>query len=241
MTVLGPGTHGGEASSLSRVHLDLTVLGLRNIGGISFLGWRDFLTMLCGMSPVPVTCVPPQTLHLCIICPVLSLSSSSVCLGGQDVLWAVQWISCLSVVSPQASCVTAVHPVSSAPVLTGHRQSWLPLTASSPYSVSPTTILGPQHCHRGRPPAHPVAPSPALAWPEDCAELTLWFLRCSPVPVPGPGREKGFWPALGEALEDLESCGQSELLRELEVPLPLWAWGRVGMNSVFALCVLEIL
>uniref|UniRef100_H0WCC8 Glutamate receptor interacting protein 2 n=1 Tax=Cavia porcellus TaxID=10141 RepID=H0WCC8_CAVPO len=38
-------------------------------------------------------------------------------------------------------------------------------------------------------------------------------------PVPGPGREKGFWPALGEALEDLESCGQSELLRELEASI----------------------
>ena len=43
----------------------------------------------------------------------------------------------------------------------------------------------------------------------------LWFLRCSP--APGPGREEGFWRTFGEALEDLESCGQSELLRELEV------------------------
>ncbi|MEJ1279704.1 hypothetical protein NN561_010639 [Cricetulus griseus] len=52
-----------------------------------------------------------------------------------------------------ASCVTALHPVSSAPVLIGHQQSWSPLTASPPHSVSPTTALGPQHCHRGHPPA----------------------------------------------------------------------------------------
>uniref|UniRef100_A0A8D1NWR7 PDZ domain-containing protein n=1 Tax=Sus scrofa TaxID=9823 RepID=A0A8D1NWR7_PIG len=43
----------------------------------------------------------------------------------------------------------------------------------------------------------------------------LWFLRYSP--APGPAREEGFWRMFGEALEDLESCGQSELLRELEV------------------------
>ncbi|XP_053456126.1 glutamate receptor-interacting protein 2 isoform X3 [Nycticebus coucang] len=35
-------------------------------------------------------------------------------------------------------------------------------------------------------------------------------------PAPGPAREEGFWRVFGEALEDLESCGQSELLRELE-------------------------
>ena len=56
----------------------------------------------------------------------------------------------------------------------------------------------------------------------------LWFLRCSP--APGPGREEGFWRTFGEALEDLESCGQSELLRELEVRVP------VGGSTVVALC-----
>ncbi|GAB1291082.1 Glutamate receptor-interacting protein 2 [Apodemus speciosus] len=40
-----------------------------------------------------------------------------------------------------------------------------------------------------------------------------------PVPAPGPAREEGFWRVLGEALEDLESCGQSELLRELEASI----------------------
>ncbi|XP_051707721.2 glutamate receptor-interacting protein 2 isoform X1 [Oryctolagus cuniculus] len=38
-------------------------------------------------------------------------------------------------------------------------------------------------------------------------------------PAPGPACEEGFWRAFGEALEDLESCGQSELLRELEASI----------------------
>ncbi|XP_044919293.1 glutamate receptor-interacting protein 2 isoform X3 [Mustela putorius furo] len=38
-------------------------------------------------------------------------------------------------------------------------------------------------------------------------------------PAPGPAREEGFWRMFGEALEDLESCGQSELLRELEASI----------------------
>ncbi|XP_010636208.1 glutamate receptor-interacting protein 2 isoform X2 [Fukomys damarensis] len=48
-----------------------------------------------------------------------------------------------------------------------------------------------------------------------------WEPPSSPIPVPGPSPspERGFWPALGEALEDLESCGQSELLRELEASI----------------------
>ncbi|XP_058422035.1 glutamate receptor-interacting protein 2 isoform X2 [Diceros bicornis minor] len=38
-------------------------------------------------------------------------------------------------------------------------------------------------------------------------------------PAPGPAREEGFWHVFGEALEDLESCDQSELLRELEASI----------------------
>ncbi|KAK2493658.1 hypothetical protein MC885_000641 [Smutsia gigantea] len=38
-------------------------------------------------------------------------------------------------------------------------------------------------------------------------------------PAPGPAHEEGFWHVFGEALEDLESCGQSELLRELEASI----------------------
>ncbi|XP_005387124.1 PREDICTED: glutamate receptor-interacting protein 2 isoform X3 [Chinchilla lanigera] len=59
------------------------------------------------------------------------------------------------------------------------------------------------------------------SFPED--EDEDWGPPASPIPVPGPGRERGFWPALGEALEDLESCGQSELLRELEASIMVGA------------------
>eukprot|EP00069_Balaena_mysticetus_P015888 bmy_22603T0 len=112
------------------------------------------------------------------------------------------------------------------------RPSWLPLTASSPHSVSPTTAPGPRHCHRGRlpscPPAHPpngpLSPTQgprARKTPQAPTRPpgadALWFLRYSP--APGPACEEGFWRMFGEALEDLESCGQSELLRELEVTL----------------------
>ncbi|XP_045390687.1 glutamate receptor-interacting protein 2 [Lemur catta] len=38
-------------------------------------------------------------------------------------------------------------------------------------------------------------------------------------PVPGPSPDEGFWRMFGDALEDLESCGQSELLRELEASI----------------------
>ena len=75
---------------------------------------------------------------------------------------------------------------------------------------------------------HPLSPAQGPQGPEDASDPcppaclpgvdALWFLRCSP--APGPSREEGFWRTFGEALEDLESCGQSELLRELEV----WAW-----------------
>lgn len=86
-----------------------------------------------------------------------------------------------------------------------------------------------------RPPTLWPPPSPAQGpqGPEDASDPRpparppgvdlLWFLRCSP--APGPGREEGFWRTFGEALEDLESCGQSELLRELEVRA--WAPGCV--------------
>lgn len=51
------------------------------------------------------------------------------------------------------------------------------------------------------------------------AALTLWFLRCrrfiSPPRCNGTlNQEDSFW---SQALRDLETCGQSEILRELEV------------------------
>lgn len=228
-TKLGPGP-GGTGGSPSRAQLVPITPGLRSIGGIH----------------VPVCrwpTVTARTLHLSIIRPAPSCPVPQHRASG----WAGRPPGCpldllsLSVVSPQASCVTAVHPVSSAPVLTGHQQSWSPLTASSPFCVTnycPRAPAPPQ----GRPPACPAAPCPVSARPEDCTELTLWFLRCSPVPAPGPGpgRERGFRPALGEALEDLESCGQSELLRELEVQLPAApaapAWGRACVWASWSVC-----
>ncbi|XP_034514717.1 glutamate receptor-interacting protein 2 isoform X6 [Ailuropoda melanoleuca] len=54
------------------------------------------------------------------------------------------------------------------------------------------------------------------SFPEE-EEEEDWESRTSP--APGPAREEGFWRMFGEALEDLESCGQSELLRELEASI----------------------
>ncbi|XP_055985557.1 glutamate receptor-interacting protein 2 isoform X2 [Sorex fumeus] len=67
--------------------------------------------------------------------------------------------------------------------------------------------------HEWRParPRASYAPAPADEEDEE------WGPAASP--VPGPAREEGFWCVLGEALEDLESCGQSELLRELEASI----------------------
>ncbi|XP_021563793.1 glutamate receptor-interacting protein 2-like, partial [Carlito syrichta] len=52
---------------------------------------------------------------------------------------------------------------------------------------------------------------------EEEEEEEEWELPTSP--APDPAQEEGFWRVFGEALEDLESCGQSELLRELEASI----------------------
>uniref|UniRef100_A0A8C8E9L3 Glutamate receptor interacting protein 2 n=1 Tax=Otus sunia TaxID=257818 RepID=A0A8C8E9L3_9STRI len=53
-----------------------------------------------------------------------------------------------------------------------------------------------------------------------CAD-NVWFLRYNRYPNRQNGlettHEDSFWRVFGEALEDLETCGQSELLREIEV------------------------
>lgn len=54
------------------------------------------------------------------------------------------------------------------------------------------------------------------------AALTLWFLRCRRFVSPprcngGLNQEDSFW---SQALQDLQTCGQSEILRELEVGHP---------------------
>lgn len=56
---------------------------------------------------------------------------------------------------------------------------------------------------------------------DDSAPLMFWFLRChrfiSPPRCNGTlNQEDSFW---SQALQDLETCGQSEILRELEVGL----------------------
>ncbi|XP_046508908.1 glutamate receptor-interacting protein 2 isoform X4 [Equus quagga] len=61
-------------------------------------------------------------------------------------------------------------------------------------------------------------PAPAdESFPEEEDEEEDWEPPSSP--APGPALEEGFWHVFGEALEDLESCGQSELLRELEASI----------------------
>ncbi|XP_057411500.1 glutamate receptor-interacting protein 2 isoform X3 [Balaenoptera acutorostrata] len=72
------------------------------------------------------------------------------------------------------------------------------------------------------PPTEPrrtsYTPAPAdESFPEEEEEEEDWEPAASP--APGPACEEGFWRMFGEALEDLESCGQSELLRELEASI----------------------
>ncbi|KAB1264361.1 Glutamate receptor-interacting protein 2 [Camelus dromedarius] len=78
----------------------------------------------------------------------------------------------------------------------------------------------PSRLRSSPPPAEPrrtsCTPAPTdESFPEE--EEEDWEPPASP--APGPAREEGFWRTFGEALEDLESCGQSELLRELEASI----------------------
>lgn len=88
-------------------------------------------------------------------------------------------------------------------------------------------------------------PSLCFYWQATCCSLAastplqksaadnLWFLRYNRYPNRQNGletaHEDNFWRVFGEALEDLETCGQSELLREIEVNLAL--------RSFLSLCV----
>ncbi|XP_036767364.2 glutamate receptor-interacting protein 2 isoform X7 [Manis pentadactyla] len=79
----------------------------------------------------------------------------------------------------------------------------------------------PSRLRNSPPPTDPRRTSYTLApadesFPEE-EEDEDWDPPASP--APGPAREEGFWRMFGEALEDLESCGQSELLRELEASI----------------------
>ncbi|XP_010335228.1 glutamate receptor-interacting protein 2 isoform X4 [Saimiri boliviensis] len=84
------------------------------------------------------------------------------------------------------------------------------------------------------PPTEPrrtsYTPTPAdESFPEEEEEEEDWEPPTSP--APGPGREEGFWRVFGEALEDLESCGQSELLRELEASIMTGTVQRVALEG----------
>uniref|UniRef100_A0A2K5Q8M2 Glutamate receptor interacting protein 2 n=1 Tax=Cebus imitator TaxID=2715852 RepID=A0A2K5Q8M2_CEBIM len=105
-----------------------------------------------------------------------------------------------------------------------------------------TAALGvtPQEWRSGRlrgspPPTEPrrtsYTPTPAdESFPEEEEEEEEdWEPPASP--APGPAREEGFWRVFGEALEDLESCGQSELLRELEASIMTGTVQRVALQG----------
>uniref|UniRef100_A0A8D1HDJ3 PDZ domain-containing protein n=1 Tax=Sus scrofa TaxID=9823 RepID=A0A8D1HDJ3_PIG len=106
----------------------------------------------------------------------------------------------------------------------GHREDTDALSLHMPGSYTTQAARGmtPQEWRSSRlrsspPPTEPrrtsYTPAPTdESFPEEEED---WEPPTSP--APGPAREEGFWRMFGEALEDLESCGQSELLRELEV------------------------
>uniref|UniRef100_A0A452UQM3 Glutamate receptor interacting protein 2 n=1 Tax=Ursus maritimus TaxID=29073 RepID=A0A452UQM3_URSMA len=91
----------------------------------------------------------------------------------------------------------------------------------------------PSRLRSSPPPTEPrrtsYTPAPTdESFPEE-EEEEDWESRTSP--APGPAREEGFWRMFGEALEDLESCGQSELLRELEASIMTGAVQSVALEG----------
>uniref|UniRef100_A0A803TW00 Glutamate receptor interacting protein 2 n=1 Tax=Anolis carolinensis TaxID=28377 RepID=A0A803TW00_ANOCA len=63
----------------------------------------------------------------------------------------------------------------------------------------------------------------------------LWFLRYNRYPNRQNGletaHEDNFWRVFGEALEDLETCGQSELLREIEASIMTGSVHNLGLDG----------
>nr|XP_045009263.1 glutamate receptor-interacting protein 2 isoform X1 [Jaculus jaculus] len=73
-------------------------------------------------------------------------------------------------------------------------------------------------------------PDPAdESFPEE--EEGDWEPPVSPAPGPTRAHQEGFWSMFGEALEDLESCGQSELLRDLEASIMTGPDPAVSLDS----------
>ncbi|XP_032118224.1 glutamate receptor-interacting protein 2 isoform X5 [Sapajus apella] len=113
-----------------------------------------------------------------------------------------------------------------------------------PGSYMPQTAargVTPQEWRSGRlrgspPPTEPrrtsYTPTPAdESFPEEEEEEEEEDWEPPASPAPGPAREEGFWRVFGEALEDLESCGQSELLRELEASIMTGTVQRVALEG----------
>uniref|UniRef100_A0A8C8AWP0 Glutamate receptor interacting protein 2 n=1 Tax=Otus sunia TaxID=257818 RepID=A0A8C8AWP0_9STRI len=67
-----------------------------------------------------------------------------------------------------------------------------------------------------------------------CAD-NVWFLRYNRYPNRQNGlettHEDSFWRVFGEALEDLETCGQSELLREIEASIMTGSVHNLGLEG----------
>uniref|UniRef100_A0A8C6J2G0 PDZ domain-containing protein n=1 Tax=Melopsittacus undulatus TaxID=13146 RepID=A0A8C6J2G0_MELUD len=63
----------------------------------------------------------------------------------------------------------------------------------------------------------------------------VWFLRYNRYPNRQNGlettHEDSFWRVFGEALEDLETCGQSELLREIEASIMTGSVHNLGLDN----------
>uniref|UniRef100_A0A8U8C1A7 Uncharacterized protein n=1 Tax=Geospiza parvula TaxID=87175 RepID=A0A8U8C1A7_GEOPR len=63
----------------------------------------------------------------------------------------------------------------------------------------------------------------------------IWFLRYNRYPNRQNGlettHEDNFWRVFGEALEDLETCGQSELLREIEASIMTGSVHNLGLEG----------
>uniref|UniRef100_A0A803TF02 Glutamate receptor interacting protein 2 n=1 Tax=Anolis carolinensis TaxID=28377 RepID=A0A803TF02_ANOCA len=89
-------------------------------------------------------------------------------------------------------------------------------------------------------------PSLCFYWRATCCSLAasvllqksadnLWFLRYNRYPNRQNGletaHEDNFWRVFGEALEDLETCGQSELLREIEASIMTGSVHNLGLDG----------
>uniref|UniRef100_A0A672V155 Glutamate receptor interacting protein 2 n=1 Tax=Strigops habroptila TaxID=2489341 RepID=A0A672V155_STRHB len=79
-----------------------------------------------------------------------------------------------------------------------------------------------------------IGRAPEPVWRLNSAD-NVWFLRYNRYPNRQNGlettHEDSFWRVFGEALEDLETCGQSELLREIEASIMTGSVHNLGLDS----------